>query len=341
MAPSLPPSALWSLVKPRIVGLLALTGVCAALAAGGPAPGRLVAFAVAGALVAAGSAALNCWYDRDLDREMARTADRPLPRGDLSPTAAAGFALTLLAGGTALGLATLPAAAVGYTLAGAAAYVGLYTVLLKRRHWLGVVLGGSAGSFPVLAGWRVVEPVGPEAIAMAALVFAWTPAHAWALAAVYRDDFAAAGVPTLPVVASPARVRRSVWRSALAAVGVAALPAVVAGPVYAATLAAAAPPFLLAYRRFSREGTDAAAVRAFFSSNLFLAVCFLAWGAGGVLPRSLQPGAVAAALSVPWLFVRLWRARPALRGVRGAVGAEWRPALARVRRLPRVLTGDG
>ena len=331
-----PASALWSLTKPRIVGLLCLTGVGAVLAAGGLPPVEFAAFVVAGALVAAGSAALNCWYDRDIDRLMERTADRPLPSGDLDHRVAFAFAVALLAVGTAVGGAFLPVASVAYMLLGVAAYVGLYTVALKRRHWLGVVLGGSAGSFPVLAGWVAVRPLEPAAVGVAALVFVWTPAHAWALADVYRDDFAAAGVPTLPVVASADRVARGVRYSVLATVAVAALVVPASGPLYATVVVAGAPLYLLAYRQYDRERSGPAAVRAFFSSNLFLAVCVLAWGLDGVLAgTAATAAAVGAVAAVPWLFVRLWTARPALHGVPGAVGGEWRPLLARLGRLAR------
>jgi protoheme IX farnesyltransferase len=308
---------LWSLVKPRIVALLCVTGVFAVLAAGGAPPHTLGAFVAAGAAIAAGSAALNCWYDRELDRHMARTADRPLPSGRLDHRAALAFAVALLVAGTALGVAMLPLDAVGFMLMGAVAYVVVYTVLLKRRHWLGVVIGGSAGSFPVLAGWTTVRPLAPEAVVLAAVVFAWTPAHAWALAAVYREDFAAADVPTLPVVASPETVRRAVWYSALATLVVAAAAVPFAPPVYAVTLAVGGALFLLAYRAFHRDGGGPAAVRAFFSSNCFLALLFVAWGVGGVADLGALGVGAAGCLAVA-AFAGMWRARPGLRGVPSA-----------------------
>lgn len=322
------PAALASLVKPRIVALLSLTGVCATLAAGGLVPARTLAFVLAGAAIAGGSAALNCWYDRDLDRYMARTRDRPLPSGDLDHRVALAFALALLVAGTAVALVALPAVSLGFMWLGVASYVGLYTVGLKRRHWLGVVLGGSAGAFPVLAGWSAVRPVGPAALAMAALVFAWTPAHAWALAAVYRDDFAAADVPTLPVVASRAAVRRATWRSALLAVAVAFAVVPLAGHLYAAVVPVAAVALLVVYAGFLRYGGDPTAVRAFFTSNGFLAVVFAAWAADGLLADPGAPTLGLAVLLAMAAFAWLWIRRPALRGVRSAP-----PSLGR--------TGDG
>mgnify|MGYP000745862057 FL=1 len=308
--------ALLSLVKPRIAALLCLTGVTAAVAAGGLPPVDLAVFALAGLGMAGGAAALNCVYDRDIDPVMDRTADRPLATGALSVRVALAFAVGLLAAATGLAVWRFPLDTVGYMWLGVAAYVGLYTVLLKRRHWSGVVLGGSAGSFPVLAGWSAVRPLEPVALAMAALVFAWTPAHAWALAVVYREDFAAAEIPTLPVVASAERVRRAVWQSAVATAGVAALVVLAAGPVYAAAVVVAVPALLVAYRSFARRGGQERAIRAFFTSNAVLAGLFVGWALSGVAdgPLAVGASAVLSALAV----AGVWWGRPCLDGVRGA-----------------------
>ncbi|WP_336002819.1 heme o synthase [Halorientalis halophila] len=323
------PAALLSLIKPRIAGLLCLTGVTASVAAGGLPLLDLLAFAVAGVGMAGGAAALNCYYDRDIDPKMDRTADRPLATGAVAPRAALSFAAALLLGATLLALWRLPPVAVAYMWLGVLSYVGLYTVLLKRRHWLGVVLGGSAGSFPVLAGWTAVRPLALPAVVMAALVFVWTPAHAWALAVVYREDFAAAEIPTLPVVAAPSRVRRGVWVSALATVGTAGLLVPFAGPVYAGAVLPAAALFGLAYRPFARRGGDARAVRAFFSSNVFLAAVFLGWAVSGITDAPVV--AVAVALGTVGLFVGIWSRRPALDGVRAAPGPDWAGLATRAR----------
>jgi len=321
---------LLSLCKPRIVALLSLTGASALFAAGGAPLLQVGAFLLAGAAIAAGSAALNCYYDRDLDTRMERTADRPLPAGRLDPGIALLLAALALAFGTAVGLSALPPVSVAYMWLGALAYVGLYTVGLKRRHPIGVVLGGSAGSFPVLAGWSVVEPVGPAALLMAALVFAWTPAHAWALAHAYREDFAAAGVATLPAVASTERVQRAVWWAALVTVALAALLVPLAGAAYAGVVVAGSACFLLAYRTYARAGTDAAAVRAFFTSNLYLAVLFLGWAIDGGIGVPAW-GALPAAAVTAYAFHRLWAARPSLGGVEAATWRERGPTVERVR----------
>jgi protoheme IX farnesyltransferase len=337
--PSLTRSLL-SLSKPRIVALLTLTGVTATFAAGGLPLVELAAFVLAGIGMAGGSAALNCYYDRDIDPEMERTADRPLATGHVSPWVALAFGTGLLAAATAVGLLVLPAVSVGYMWLGVASYVGLYTVLLKRRHWLGVVLGGSAGSFPVLAGWTAVHPVAvpaAPALLMALLVFVWTPAHAWALAVVYRADFATVGIPTLPVVTDPARTRRAIWLSALLTVLTAAALVPFAGPVYAGALAAGSVLFLLAYRGFYTAGTDSTAVRAFFTSNVYLALLFVGWAVDGSLaagPAGALGSAGLSALLIGWL----WSRRPRLGGVPAAPGPNL-PALA-TRAYHRVVTTE-
>lgn len=327
---------LWSLVKPRIVTLLCVTGLFSLFAAGGGSVKTVLAFVVAGGCIAASAAAFNCWYDRNLDEHMDRTATRPLPSGELDHRVAAAFATVLLLAGSTIGLLTLPVDTVVYMWLGFGSYVGLYTVLLKRRHWLGVVLGGSAGSFPVLAGWTAVQPITPEALLMASVVFAWTPGHAWALAYVYRTDFAAADVPTLPVVVSERRVRRAVWVSAITTVVVAIGTIPFAAPPYAVTTIVASGFLLLGFHQFYRSGTEPAAVRAFFTSNLYLAVLFLAWGLGGVLSGLSPVFQVLAVVGVPVLFVQLWRAQPALRGVPGATGGEWKFVTDPVREKLRI-----
>jgi protoheme IX farnesyltransferase len=321
--------SLLSLCKPRIVALLTLTGVTAAFAAGGLPAVELLAFVLAGIGMAGGAAALNCYYDRDIDPKMERTADRPLATGHLPPWAGLALGGGLLAAATAIAMAALPTISVVYMWLGVASYVGLYTVLLKRRHWLGVVLGGSAGSFPVLAGWTAVHPVTvpPEpALVMAALVFVWTPAHAWALAVVYREDFATVDIPTLPVVAGPDRTRHAIWLSAVLTVLTAAALLPFAGPAYAGALTASSVLFLLAYRGFHAAGTDPTAVRAFFTSNVFLALLFVGWAVDGLFSVGLAGGLVSAAVSVS-LIALLWSRQPSLGGIPAAPAPDL-PALA-------------
>lgn len=317
-------AALRSLVKPRIVGLLCVTGASAHLAAGGFDARQLVMFVAAGGMIAGGAAALNCVYDRDIDRLMDRTADRPLPAGDLAPRHAVAVAVALLIAGTVVGVLTLPLLSVVFMHLGTVAYLGLYTVLLKRRHPAGVVLGGIAGSFPVLAGWTAVKPLGLGALLMAALVFVWTPAHAWTLAVVYRDEFIAASIPTLPAVAGAGRVRRAVTVSAFLTIVLALGQVVLAGPVSAVAVGSAGPLYFLSVLWYRRSGTSSSAVRAFFSSNLYIAIVFVAWAVDGAV-ASLPPATVPLVAGVIIAaFWSLWRYRPTLGGVRsGPVPGRW------------------
>lgn len=156
---------------------------------------------------------------------------------------------------------------------------------------------------------------------MATLVFVWTPAHAWALAVVYREDFAAVDIPTLPVVTSPLRARKAIWVSALATVATAGLLVPFAGLAYLGAFLPAAALFLLVYHQFVQRGGDSEAVRAFFTSNVFLATLFVGWGVTGVADG--QVAGLAVALTTVVLFAKMWAARPRLRDVRAAPGPDW------------------
>lgn len=191
------------LTKPRVISLLLFTTVTAAFVAARGWPGGWVMLAIVlGGYGMAGAAnAINMVVDRDIDARMERTAKRPTVDGRVSGRHAIGFAITLavasfavLAWGANLLAATL-------SLAGLSFYVVVYTLLLKRRTWHNIVLGGAAGSFPPLVGYAAVAgDVGPIAWTLFAIIFFWTPVHFWALALMIRDEYAGVGVPMLPVV---------------------------------------------------------------------------------------------------------------------------------------------
>ena len=195
-----------ALTKPRIIELLLVTTLPAMVLAAGGLPDwwTVVATMVGGTLAAGSANALNCWVDRDIDAMMRRTTHRPLARHEVSPTGALVFGLVLgVLSVAAIGLATNLLAG-GLTLVAIAFYIVVYTMLLKRRTAQNIVWGGAAGCMPVLIGWTAVT--GSLALApfvLFAVVFFWTPPHTWALATRYRDDYARAGVPMLPVVAPP------------------------------------------------------------------------------------------------------------------------------------------
>ena len=193
-----------ALTKPRIIELLLITTLPAMVLAAGRWPGTwlVVATLIGGALSAGGANALNMYYDRDIDEVMRRTRARPLARQEVSPRNALVFGVVLgVAGFIWLWVfTTLPAALI--STAALLFYVLVYTRRLKRATVQNIVIGGAAGAAPTLVGWAAVTgSVGVPAWVLFSIVFYWTPPHFWALAVRYRDDYATAGVPMLPVVA--------------------------------------------------------------------------------------------------------------------------------------------
>jgi len=210
-------SALFALTKPRIIELLLVTTIPTMLLAGRGLPSvRILLVTLAGGAFAAGSAnTINCYIDRDIDAVMRRTARRPLarpaPMAVVKPFEALIFGIALGAASTVL-LGTL-VNWLSAILADAAIlfYVFVYTIGLKRRTPSNIVIGGAAGCFPVLVGWSAVTGrVSLPAIVLFAVIFFWTPPHFWALAMKFRDDYAAASVPMLPVVAPASVMARKI-----------------------------------------------------------------------------------------------------------------------------------
>jgi heme o synthase len=215
-----------ALTKPRIIELLLVTTVPAMmLAAGGWPSWRLLAATLVGGTLAAGAAnVFNCYYDRDIDRLMQRTARRPLPMGIVSPREALTFgivlsvaSIALLAATTTLLAAALAAGAIFY-------YAVLYTVVFKRHTRRSTEFGGIPGAAPVLIGWAAVTgSLAWPALIFFAVVFCWQMPHFWALAMRFRADYARADVPMLPVVASALSVGRQTVAWAWATVAVSLL----------------------------------------------------------------------------------------------------------------------
>jgi protoheme IX farnesyltransferase len=202
-----------ALTKPGIMSLLLTTTLCAMLiAARGIPPFWLVAVTMLGGLLAAGGAnTLNCFIDRDIDAEMARTRNRAIAAGRVSPDAALAFGITLtVASVLVLGMLVNWTAA-GLALAGNLFYVFIYTKLLKRSTPYNIVIGGAAGAAPPLVGWAAVTgDLAPLAWGLFAIIFAWTPPHFWALALLKQGDYTRASVPMLPVVSGEAETRRQI-----------------------------------------------------------------------------------------------------------------------------------
>jgi heme o synthase len=287
-----------ALTKPRIIELLLVTTVPTMLLAqrGVPSLGLVLVTLVGGTLAAGSANTINCYLDRDIDAVMKRTARRPLVAGGqraIRPGEALAWGIALGAGATVLlGLAANWLAA---SLADAAIlfYVFVYTLLLKRRSPSNIVIGGAAGCFPVLVGWAAVKgTIALPAIVLFAVIFLWTPPHFWALAMKFRDDYAAAGVPMLPVVATAAEVtRKIVWYSyAMVATTLALAP--YAGWIYGAGALGLGGWFLAEAHRLhalaSRASADPAArplpMRLFHLSITYLTLLFVAVAVTALLP---------------------------------------------------------
>ncbi len=276
-----------ALTKPRIIELLLVTTIPTMILAqrGLPPLGLVLTTLVGGTLSAGAANTLNCYLDRDIDQLMHRTQGRPLATGAITPTAALVFGLVLCAASVLwLGVlvnwlsATLSFAAVAF-------YVCVYTMLLKRRTPQNIVWGGAAGCMPVLIGWSAVtDAVQWPALVLFLVIFFWTPPHYWPLSMRFRDDYAAAGVPMLPVVAADVAVARQVvaYSWAMVVTSLALVPVADMGGIYLAGAVAAGALFMREAHRLlqrARAGASAAALRPmrlFHFSITYLSVLFVA-----------------------------------------------------------------
>ncbi len=275
-----------ALTKPRIIELLLLTTVPVMFLASGGVPQLwpVVATVLGGTLSAGSANALNCVVDADIDERMRRTRRRPLPRHAVSRRAALVFGLVLGVLSTMWLGVFVNWLSAGLALAANVFYVVGYSIVLKRRTAQNIVWGGAAGCFPVLIGWTAVTgELAWAPVVLFAVVFFWTPPHFWALAIRYRDDYAAASVPMLPVVAPAVSVARSVVAYTWATVATSLLLWPVAGtglfyPIAAGALGLA---FLveayglLVRARRSDDPVTLRPMRLFHASNLYLALLFL------------------------------------------------------------------
>ncbi len=192
-----------ALTKPRVISLLLFTTLMAALMANGGWPGwpLFLSVAIGGYLAAGAANAINMFVDRDIDREMVRTATRPTVTEVIPPINALYFGFFAAVASFLILWSGANLLAASLAMAGLLFYVFIYTLMLKRRTWHNIVVGGAAGSFPPLVGWAAVTgDLNFFAWVLFALIFVWTPVHFWALAILIKDDYAAAGVPMLPVV---------------------------------------------------------------------------------------------------------------------------------------------
>jgi len=284
-----------ALTKPRIIELLLVTTLPTMVVAqrGVPPVWLMAATLAGGALAAGGANAINMVVDRDIDRLMNRTKNRPLVTGAMTPTAALVFALALeVAAFVELWLAVNLLSAV-LAISATLFYVFVYTLWLKRRSTQNIVIGGAAGAVPVLVGWAAVtDRLAWAPVVLFAIIFIWTPPHFWSLAVRYKEDYRAADVPMLPVVASMRRTTTEIVYYTVALVAVSFLfgPVAHLGWIYMVTAAVLGAGFLyLVTRLWGLAQTDRAtgreAMRVFGYSITYLTVLFVAM-AGDVLIRN-------------------------------------------------------
>ena len=244
------------LTKPRVQSLLLLTTITTMYVAGDPSLGLVALTCLGGSLSAGGAGAVNHWFDRDIDAQMARTANRPVPAGRISPNAALTFGIVLAALSFVQLSLTVNVLSASLAFAGFLGYVLVYTVWLKRSTPQNIVIGGAAGAVPPLVGWAAVTGhVDPTALYLFAIVFYWTPPHFWALSLLMKDEYARVGVPMMPVVHGEAETRRQILLYTCLLVVLTLLPVVFGffGALYAAVAVVLGGAFLFHAVRLQRS----------------------------------------------------------------------------------------
>jgi protoheme IX farnesyltransferase len=268
-----------ALTKPRIIELLLVTTLPTMVVAkrGVPSLSLIVATLAGGTLAAGGANAINMWHDRDIDALMKRTAQRPLVTGVVGPAEALVFALVLEAAAFVLLWQTVNPLSAVLAASATAFYVFVYTLWLKRTSKQNIVIGGAAGAVPVLIGWSsVTNSLSWAPIVLFALIFVWTPPHFWALAIKYRDDYAAADVPMLPVVSDDATVGRQIlgYTLVLWVVSLVFVPVAHMGLLYTASAVVLGAVFVLFAVRVLRDASVANAMRLFGWSITYVTLLF-------------------------------------------------------------------
>ncbi len=267
------------LTKPKVQSLLLLSTITTMYVAGDPSPLLVLLTCLGGYLSAGGAGAVNHWFDRDIDAQMARTATRPVPSGRVSPYAALIFgcvlaALSLLE----LSLTVNPLAA-ALSFSGFLGYVLVYTVWLKRRTPQNIVIGGAAGAVPPLVGWAAVTgSVSGTAVLLFFIVFFWTPPHFWALSLLMKDEYAKVGVPMLPVVRGEAETRRQILLYTVLLYAVTQLPFCAGGfgGIYLVCSIVLGLGFIAGAIRLYRRADRRSALQLYLFSLAYLALLFCA-----------------------------------------------------------------
>ncbi len=267
------------LTKPRVIELLLVTTLPSMILAEGglPSLGLMLSVLLGGALAAGGANTVNCYIERDRDQIMKRTHGRPLPMVEVSPKAALIFGLTLEVIAFIWLSLTANVLSAALALSAMLFYIFVYTIWLKPRSPQNIVIGGAAGAVPALVGWAAVT--GSLAIApwlLFVIIFLWTPPHFWALAVRYRDDYAKAGIPMLPVVKGLKVAGQQIFIYSIL-VAIASLSLQLTGTVgwiYTASALVLSSLFVGLAFRLMRGMTPESAIKFFMFSNTYLAILF-------------------------------------------------------------------
>ncbi|VAX03108.1 Heme O synthase, protoheme IX farnesyltransferase COX10-CtaB [hydrothermal vent metagenome] len=281
----------FALMKPRVMSLVIFTAVIGMVMAPGDIHPVIAFTAILCIAVGAGAAGcLNMWYEADLDALMKRTADRPIPSGRMDRQTALHFGVALSTASVLMMGLSVNYVAGALLLMTILFYVVVYTVWLKRRTPLNIVIGGAAGAFPPMIAWAAVTgDVNIEAIALFGLIFMWTPPHFWALALFSCKDYKAAGIPMLPVVSGEAETRKQILIYTLLMVPVSVLPWVMgfAGPVYAMTAIGLGAIFIYLSLLLTLKKDVKTAKKTFFYSIFYLFSLFAVMGGEVLIGRMI------------------------------------------------------
>jgi heme o synthase len=269
------------LTKPRVIELLLVTTLPAMVLAAGrlPSLSLMGAVLVGGTLAAGGANTINCWIERDRDRVMLRTRHRPLPSGRIEPTRALAFGVVIEVAAFLWLWATVNILAAALAVSAMLFYVFVYTIWLKPRSPQNIVIGGAAGAVPVLVGWAAVTGrLDAPAWVLFAIVFCWTPPHFWALSLRYQDDYAAAGIPMLPVVSGITRAARQIVFYSILVVVITLVLFLfeTMGIVYFVAAVGLGAAFVWQALSLRRDVNPQRAMRLFTFSNTYLALLFAA-----------------------------------------------------------------
>ena len=268
-----------ALTKPKVQSLLLLTTVTTMYVAGDPSIGLVLVTVIGGYLAAGGAGAVNHYYDRDIDARMARTADRPVPSGRIPGAAALWFGIVLAALSFLLLATVVNLLSAVLALSGFLGYTLVYTLWLKRRTVQNIVIGGAAGAVPPLVGWAAVTgEITGTSFYLFAIVFFWTPPHFWALALLMKDEYAAVGVPMMPVVRGERETRRQILLYSVLLYGVTQLPFCAGGfgAIYLGFSVVLGAVFIAGAVVLMRRADRRSALRLYLYSLAYLAALFAA-----------------------------------------------------------------